>query len=126
MQDHPLLIQATPEVMTLHPEVLRTPLVMTEVLLLLTTDLQCLGIIPGQLLHLTTEAPVHHTIILDHQADPTIIIHHLTALQADQAQVTQVAAALVLRAEAQVVRQELVPQEVPEEEGGINSPLFFI
>lgn len=100
---------------------------MIEVLHHLITDLPYLEIILAPLLHLTTEVQAQLTIIQVRLADLITTIHHLTVLLVDQIQVTQEEAALVHRAEAQVADlPESALQEAPEEEGGINSPLFFV
>jgi hypothetical protein len=134
VQDHQLHILVIQEATILLPEVLLILQDMTEVLLLLTIEVKVLltidllfqETIHAQLLRLITEAPAHHTT-QDHLVDLTTTIHHLIALQVDQVQATQEEAVLVLRAEARVDPQEQVATpEVPEEEGGINSPLFFI
>ena len=124
--DHQLLILAILEDTILLPEVLLILQDMIEALLLLTTDLLYLGIILALLLHLITEARVHLTITQDHLADLITTIHRHTAPLVDQIQVTQEAAAIVLQVEAQVDPREVATPEVPEEEGGINSPLFFV
>ena len=139
VQGHPLLIPATVEVMVLLQEVPLTHrdmievlhLLITEARVLLTTDPQCLATIHVLPLLLTTEVLVRPTILMEAlQADLLTTIHHLTALQVDQIQATQEAAALVRQVEAlagtQVVgtQEEVLPEDL-EEEGGINSPLFF-
>lgn len=134
MQGHPQLILAIQEDTILLPGAHPILLDMTEALLLLMTEAQALlttgqqfpEIILALLLHPTTEVPAHLTIIQDLLADLIITIHLLTALQADQVLVIQEVAVLVLRVEAREdPQEEVATPEVPEEEGGINSPLFF-
>ena len=102
-------------------------LLIIEAIALLTIDRLSLVIIAALLHRLTTEVPAHLTITQDRLADLITTIHLHTALQADLVLDTLEAAVTVLRAEARVgPQEEVATPEVPEEEGGINSPLFFV
>lgn len=134
-QDPHQLIQVIPEG-TMHLlEAHLTPRDMIEVLRPLTTEAKALltigllrlEIIAALLHRLTIEVPARLTVTQDRLADPITTIHLHTALRADQALDTLEVAVTVLRAEARVdPQEEVATPEVPEEEGGINSPLFFI
>lgn len=102
-------------------------LLITEAIALLTIGQLSLEIIAALLHRLTIEVPAHLTITQDRLADLITIIHLHTVLQVDQILDILEAAVTVLRAEARVdPQEEVATPEVPEEEGGINSPLFFV